>query len=272
MRARSFRSSARRWRCEALLDIGELDLTGRVALVTGASRSIGRATALALAQAGADVTLSSRDGAALDSVAREVEAIGRRALPVVCDVTDPIAVERMVDACCAQLGSPDLLVANAGIFQTWQPSEMLSIEEWDRVIAVDLRGIWLCCLTAGRLMLERGHGSIVTVSSIAGLVALRGTVSYNAAKAGVTALTRTLAAEWPTATSVSTASPQASSSAMSNRSKDDAAAQTRIFARTPLGRFGTPREVALTVLFLASDAAAYITGATVPVDGGWLAA
>lgn len=272
MRARSFHSCARRWRCEALLDIGELDLTGRVALVTGASRSIGRATALALAQAGADVTLSSRDGAALDSVAMEVEALGRRALPVVCDVTDPKAVERMVDACCAELGSPDLLIANAGIFQTWQPSERLSLEEWDRVIAVDLRGIWLCCLSAGRLMLEHGHGSIVTVSSIAGLVALRGTVSYSAAKAGVTALTRTLAAEWADRNvRVNCVAPGFIERDVEPL-KDDAAAQARIFARTPLGRFGTPREVALTVLFLASDAAAYITGATVPVDGGWLAA
>jgi NAD(P)-dependent dehydrogenase (short-subunit alcohol dehydrogenase family) len=249
----------------------EFDLSGRVAIVSGGGRSIGRATALTLARAGADVVLAGRDGDALRGVAREIAPSGRRALPVVCDVSDAGAVDAMIGDCCRELGPPDVVVANAGLFQTWQPSEGLAIEEFDRVVAVDLRGVWLTCQAAGRLMLERESGSIVTISSIAGLVALPGTASYNAAKAGVVSLSKTLAAEWaPRGVRVNCVAPGFIERDVEPLN-EDAEARARIFARTPLGRFGTPQDVAMAVLYLASDAAAFVVGATLAVDGGWLA-
>ncbi|MEA2312073.1 MAG: hypothetical protein QOE28_2041 [Solirubrobacteraceae bacterium] len=251
--------------------VPEFDLSGRVAIVSGGGRSIGRATALTLARAGADVVLAGRDGDALRGVAREIAPSGRRALPVVCDVSDAGAVDAMIGDCCRELGPPDVLVANAGLFQTWQPSEGLAIEEFDRVVAVDLRGVWLTCQAAGRLMLERESGSIVTISSIAGLVALPGTASYNAAKAGVVSLSKTLAAEWaPRGVRVNCVAPGFIERDVEPLN-EDADARARIFARTPLGRFGTPQDVAMAVLYLASDAAAFVVGATLAVDGGWLA-
>src|SRR5438034_2408982 len=151
------------------MTVPELDLSGRVAIVTGGSRSIGRATALALAQVGADVAVAGRDQAALEEVRAVIKAAtGRRALAVLCDVGAPADIGAMVERCRSELGPPDVLVANAGIFQVWQPSEELGLDEWDRVTDVDLRGVMLSCLAAGRLMLERGRGSIVTISSIAG--------------------------------------------------------------------------------------------------------
>jgi NAD(P)-dependent dehydrogenase (short-subunit alcohol dehydrogenase family) len=246
----------------------EFDLGGRTAIVTGASRSIGRATALALAEAGADVVLAGRDRAALKAAAHDIAAgTGRSAVPVICDVADAAAVDQML----AQAGPPDILVANAGVFQTWQPSEQLPIDEWDRVTAIDLRGLWLCCVGAARTMLDRGRGSIVTVASIAGLVAVPNMASYAAAKAGVVGLTRSLAAEWaPRNVRVNCVAPGFIERDVEPLN-DDAEAQGRIFDRTPLGRFGTPREVALAVLFLASDASRYVVGATLTVDGGWTA-
>jgi NAD(P)-dependent dehydrogenase (short-subunit alcohol dehydrogenase family) len=253
------------------LDVPELDLTDRVAIVTGGGRSIGRATALTLARAGAEVLLCGRDHAALQSVADEIAPSGRRALPIVCDVSDADAVDAMVATCCRELGPPDILVANAGVFQAWQPSEALAVEEFDRVVAVDLRGVWLTTRCAGRVMLERGSGSIVTVSSIAGLVALPGTVSYNAAKAGVVSLSKTLAAEWaPRGVRVNCVAP-GFIERDAEPLHDDADAKARILARTPLARFGTPQDVAMAVLYLASDAATFVVGSTLAVDGGWLA-
>jgi gluconate 5-dehydrogenase len=253
--------------------IPELELTNRVAIVTGGGRSIGRATASALAHAGADVMVAGRNEETLQEVASALSvSTGRRIVPAVCDVSNPGDVDGMLAKCSEELGPPDVLVANAGIFQTWQPSEVLSLSEWDEVCDVDLRGVWICCVGVGRMMLRRGTGSIVTISSIAGLTGLPGVVSYNASKAGVVALTKTLAAEWSgRGVRVNCVAP-----GFIERDeeplKNDAAALDRIYGRTPLNRFGTPREVALAVLFLASNAASFITGATLAVDGGWLAA
>ena len=126
-------------------------MSGAVAVVTGASRSIGRAVGIALAEAGATVALLGRDTRALDAVSREISAIpaSKPALPVPCDVCDVAAVESAIDHCAKEIGTPDILVANAGIFQQWVPSEDLPIDEWDRVMAVDLRGLWACCRAAG---------------------------------------------------------------------------------------------------------------------------
>jgi NAD(P)-dependent dehydrogenase (short-subunit alcohol dehydrogenase family) len=251
--------------------IPEFGLEDRVAIVTGASRSIGRAIAQVLAEAGADVVLAGRQAEDLDRVAGEIEERGRRAVPVVCDVADADAVASLVATCKRELGPPDIAIANAGVFQEWGPAEELTREEWDRVVAVDLGGVMSTCQQVGREMIAAGGGSIVTISSLAGLVALTGAVSYTASKFGVIGMTKALAAEWAKhGIRVNSIAPGFIERDV-EPFKGDAEVEGQIMARAPLARWGQPREVGLAAAFLASPAAAFITGATLPVDGGWTA-
>jgi NAD(P)-dependent dehydrogenase (short-subunit alcohol dehydrogenase family) len=251
---------------------GELLLAGRVAIVTGASRSIGRATALVLANWGADVMLAARDGDALDRVAGEISAAGGRSHASRCDVAQPAQVSDLVAACLAEFGPPDILIANAGAFQAWGPTEELPLDEWRRIVDIDLTGAWLSCQAAGREMIRSGRGgAIVLISSVAALAALPGASAYVAAKAGVAGLARTLACEWARhGIRVNAIAP-----GFIRRDVDPWADRpeelAQIVAATPLGRRGEPHEIALAASFLASPAAAYITGAVIPVDGGWSA-
>ncbi len=239
--------------------------------MTGASRSIGRAVGLAMAEAGAAVALAGRDLEALTGVAREISDQGGAAIPVVCDVTDKSAVRDLVERCVAELGPPTVLVANAGIFQRWQPSEAVTPAEWDQVLATDLTGVMSVCQTVGREMIASRGGSIVTISSIAGVIGLRCAASYTAAKFGVVGLTRTLAADWARHGIRVNAIAPGFIERDEEPLKDDAATVALIEQRAPLRRFGRPREVALAAVFLASRAASFVTGATLAVDGGWLA-
>jgi gluconate 5-dehydrogenase len=251
--------------------IGEFDLSGQVAVVTGANRSIGRATSLALAEAGAAVLVSGRRSEGLDELVDEIRGRNGRALPMICDVSDPQAVERMFQTCAGELGPPDVVVANAGVFQQWGPSEELTPDEWDRVTAIDLKGVMLTCQAAGRSMIPRKRGSIVTISSIAGVVALPEAVAYSASKFGVIGLTRTLAAEWARYNVRVNAIAPGFIERDDEPLKDDPATVEMIMTRTPLARWGQPREVALAAVYLASPASSFVTGATLAVDGGWLA-
>jgi NAD(P)-dependent dehydrogenase (short-subunit alcohol dehydrogenase family) len=251
--------------------ISEFDLSGQVAVVTGANRSIGRATSLALAEAGAAVLVSGRRSERLDELVDEIRGKNGRALPMICDVRDPQAVERLFQTCADELGPPDVVVANAGVFQEWGPSEELTPEEWDRVTAIDLKGVMLTCQAAGRSMIPRKRGSIVNISSIAGVVALPGAVAYSASKFGVIGLTRTLAAEWSSHDIRVNAIAPGFIERDDEPLKDDPATLEMIMTRTPLARWGQPREVALAAVYLASPASSFVTGATLAVDGGWLA-
>lgn len=222
------------------------------------------------AEAGADVALAARTAEDLERVAGEVAEIGRSALPVICDVSRPKDIERLFSACSTELGAPDVVVANAGVFQEWGPSEDLSVEEWERVISVNLTGVMLTCRAAGEAMIQRGRGSIIMIASIAGVVALPGALSYVASKFGVVGITRTLAAEWARyGVRVNCIAP-----GFIERDyeplNDDPESLARIMNRTPMGRWGQCREVGLAATFLASPASSFVTGATLPVDGGWL--
>jgi NAD(P)-dependent dehydrogenase (short-subunit alcohol dehydrogenase family) len=251
--------------------ITEFDLSHQAAVVTGAGRSIGRATASALAEAGASVVVAGRQLEALESVAGEIQTKGGIALPVVCDVSDEKAVDALMDRCASQFGPPSIVVANAGVFQTWAPSEGLEVAEWERVMTTNLLGVMLTCRAAARHMIPLKRGSIVTVSSIAGEVALPGAAAYSASKFGVIGLTQTLAAEWAKHNiRVNAVAPGFIERDVEPLKNDPAVEQT-IMTRTPLARWGQPREVALAIVFLASEAASFVTGATLAVDGGWLA-
>ena len=251
--------------------VPELDLDGVVAVVTGGGRSIGRATACALADAGADVAVGGRTVADLERVVGEVAERGRRAIAVRCDISNPDDVDQLFERCVAELGVPSAVVANAGIFEKWSPAADLDDAVWSSILNVDLTGTMYTCRAAGRLMLETGGGSIVVISSIAGIVALPQAPAYTAAKFGTEGLTRALAAEWAAAgVRVNAIAP-----GFVLRDDDPIADQPEtlewIADRTPIGRMGQPREVALAAVFLASPAASYITGATLAVDGGWVA-
>lgn len=258
------------------------DLSGRVALVTGAGANggNGHAIAVGLAACGADVFVSDVDLPGAEQTAQEVEALGRRAVAYRCDVGQPAEIEAMFAALDRALGRIDVLVNNVGIGHRSRPEE-LSLEDWQRVLRVNLDGTFLCSMAAGRRMIPRRQGSIVSVSSIAGSTALgRGNFVYSVTKGGINQLTRELAVEWaPWGIRVNAVQPaQILTPGMRERlveMRDPLASGRKIVERMldgiPLGRFGEPEEVAKAAVFLASDAASFITGHVLPVDGGNLA-
>jgi len=265
----------------------EIDLSRRVALVTGSSRGLGRADALALARAGADVVLadiqleSSDSGAeaeygALAQAAREqglvyteqtaeeIRALGRRALAMRCDVTDRAQLEAAANS---ELGPPDILVANAGLLDHVARLEDQSPELWERDLRVNLTGVFNCAQAVWPAMVERGWGRIVTMSSVVGELGGFGQASYAATKAAVLGLTKTLALEGArhgiTANAVVAGIIGTEAFGFGNPEMNE-----RMVKRTAMRRTGTPEEIANVVAFLCSDLASYVTGAAIPVTGG----
>ncbi len=247
-------------------------LDGQVAIVTGGGKGIGRACALALAEAGAAVAVASRAAADLASAAREIEALGGRALPIVTDVRKREDIERMVRETVAQLGSVDVLVNNAGVFQTWMMPELVPEDEWDNVFSTDLKSAFLATQLVAGSMLERRRGAVVNIASIAGPIGLPLTLSYSAAKAGMIGMTRSLAVDWaPFNVRVNAVAPGFIATPQNASLRADDEQRRAVESKTPMGRFGEVNEVATAVLFLASPAASFVTGATLLVDGGWVA-
>ncbi len=245
-------------------------LEGRVAVVTGASRGIGRAVALALAKAGADVVVHhARSERAAEGVVREIAGLGRSAVAVAADVSLSADVRRLVAAAVAAFGTLDVWVNNAGAdiltgdAATW-PDET----KWDRVIAVDLKGTWLCSRAAGAAMLERGHGAIVNISWDHVLHGMGNptAVIYGAAKGGVLAMSRCLARELAPSVRVNVVAPGWIKTKWAESA--DVVTQKSVAEATPLKRWGTPEDVAGAVVFLASPEASFITGETILVGGG----
>ena len=255
-----------------MTDVGRyFSLSGQVAVVTGASSGLGVTFAKALAEAGADLVLLARRRDRLQTLAAEIEASGRRALPIECDVVDEAGVEAAVAQTLEVFGRVDVLVNNAGISKT-MPAEDESAEEFRRVIDVNLTGVFLCARAFGKPMLEAGSGRIINIASMLGLVASApiNQASYVAAKAGVVNLTRELAAQWARrGVRVNALAPGYFPSEMAAEMFEDEKSSAFLRRRAALGRGGDPAELIPPLLLLASSSNGYMTGETLVVDGGW---
>ena len=250
-----------------------LDFGSTVVFVTGAGAGIGKATALAFAQLGASVVVTDIDGSRSALVADEISEAGGRAIPFALDVSDEKQVSDVVRDAFSRLGRLDVLVNNAGVGAR-MPSTELPRDRWEHVLDIGLTGTFLCTRAAAKLMLEKGRGAIVNVSSIMGLSGggLYPNPAYHAVKGALVNLTRAWALEWaPHGIRVNAVAPAFVNTALVKPLMEDRTMRQAILDATPLGRLVEPEDVAAAIVFLASDAAAMITGHTLPIDGGWLA-
>jgi NAD(P)-dependent dehydrogenase (short-subunit alcohol dehydrogenase family) len=245
------------------------DLSGRVALVTGASKGLGRTLALGLAEAGADVAVSARSIESLSTVAGEIEAKGTRATPHSADVADPMAITAMVDEVIDRHGSIDILVNNAAM-KIPQHVLDVTVDAWEDVLTTNLRGAFLVAQAVGRHMVEKGSGKIINVASTYAVVGAAGRATYAASKGGLLQLTRVMAAEWASrGVNVNAVGPTAIETPMNEGLFADPQWRERALAKIPAGRFCEPDDVVGTVVFLASPASDMIHGQLILIDGGF---
>ena len=250
-----------------------MDLKNKTAIITGAKGGMGRTHALALSEAGANVVVSDISLKECQNVVKEIEKKGGKAISVECDVTKKSQVEAMIKKTIDSFGKIDILVNNAGILQS-KPFLELTEEDWDKMMAVNLKGYFLCAQVCAKEMVKQKSGVIINISSIAmGQIGVGfpNLVHYCTTKGGIIAMTEALAVDLaPYNIRVNAVSPGAIDTPMTASTKEDPEAMKGILARTLISRMGKPEEVSSAVLFLASDASSYMTGSTIVVDGGWL--
>jgi NAD(P)-dependent dehydrogenase (short-subunit alcohol dehydrogenase family) len=249
---------------------GLFDLSGRVAIVVGGTSGIGRTIALGLADAGADVVTTGRRAGLVQTAADEIRKRGRRTLTMACDLADVASLNAIRDACIAELGRIDILVAAAGVTKR-VPMMQMAESEWDTIIGTNLTGIMRACQVFGAPMIEQKHGRVITIASIASFVGLHEVAAYTASKAGVAGLTRALAVEWaPYGVTVNAIAPGVFQTDL-NKELLKSGRGDEFIVRTPMKRFGQLHELVGAAVFLASGASSFITGQTIAVDGGLLA-
>ena len=246
----------------------EFDLSGRAALVTGAGKGLGEQIALALAEAGADMALAGRNLKTLEGVADRVRKMGRRAVTIKADVRREAEVTRMVQRAAHVLKGIDILVNNAGIMHRVSTAES-SLQSWKETIDTNLTGPFMCMKACFPIMAGQGGGTIINLSSVAGLFGRPNAAAYCASKAGVANLTRALAIEWaPYGIRVNAIAPGQFETDMGAPLLNDKKALRAFLKNVPLRRIGNPREIGPLAVLLASDASAFITGAVMSIDGG----
>ncbi len=245
------------------------DLRGKVAIVTGGSGGFGRAAAIGLAVHGTDVAVTSRTLSSLEETAQEVKKLGKKALPISCDVTDPKSVQNMVDQTVKEFGKVDILVTSAGIAMR-SPAEDFPIADWQKVMDTNVKGTFLCCQAAGRVMIKQGGGKIITVSSIRGLLGHPGGyAAYGTSKGAVHLLTRQLATEWAKyKINVNSIAPCIFWTPLTEPILNDKKLYDIFMSRIPWGRAAEPEDFIGALVFLSSEASEFMTGDIMYVDGG----
>jgi NAD(P)-dependent dehydrogenase (short-subunit alcohol dehydrogenase family) len=248
-----------------------LSLTDQVAVIIGGTTGIGRTLSLGLAEAGAHVIASSRRQAEVDSTAAEIERLGRRTLRMTCDVLDRGTMERLRGSVLSAFGKVDILINCAGRTKK-TPTMEVADAEWDAILETNLTGTFRSCQIFGAPMLERGRGRIINIASIASLVSLYQVAAYAASKAGVSSLTKSLAIEWgPRGVNVNAIAPGVFRTALNQAILDGTDRGREFLMRIPSHRFGKLEELVGAAIFLSSEAASYVNGEVLAVDGGFLA-
>ena len=253
------------------MSYAKFDLDGRVAVVIGGTSGIGRAISHGLAEAGADVVTTSRRSEQVESTCKEIEEFGRRTLRICSDVSDRNSLQNLLNECVKEFGKVDTLVNSAGRTKR-EPTLDFAEEDWNAILETNLTGTLRACQIFGRQMIEQKYGRIINIASLSTFVSLFEVAAYSASKAAVASLTKSLAIEWAKhGVNVNAIAPGVFKTDLNRNLLESTERGKEFQMRTPMGRFGKVEELAGAAIFLASDAASYVTGEVLVVDGGFLA-